>query len=110
MWIADGEDVALLFEPGRYPTAYFRAIDVLPGVLTPASHTTRHPDLGPTIWFSPRAGNRTAARDGGFAPGLDPARRDFASFAGFADPDGNTWLLQERGYQAERRAPASRRD
>jgi predicted enzyme related to lactoylglutathione lyase len=36
--------------------------------------------------------------DGSFAPGLDPARRDYASFAGFSDPDGNTWVLQELGY------------
>jgi hypothetical protein len=35
---------------------------------------------------------------GGFADGLDPDRRDYASFADFADPDGNTWTLQERGY------------
>lgn len=33
---------------------------------------------------------------GGRAPGLDPERRDYASFADFADPDGNTWTLQER--------------
>jgi hypothetical protein len=38
------------------------------------------------------------AWDGGFAPGLDPGRRDYASFASFADPDGNQWVLQERGY------------
>jgi catechol 2,3-dioxygenase-like lactoylglutathione lyase family enzyme len=37
------------------------------------------------------------AWDGGFAPGLDPARRDYASFASFSDPDGNSWVLQERG-------------
>ena len=36
--------------------------------------------------------------DGGFAPGLDPARGDYASFANFPDPDGNTWILQERNY------------
>jgi len=39
------------------------------------------------------------AWDGGFAPGLDPARGDYASFASFSDPDGNSWLLQERGYR-----------
>jgi catechol 2,3-dioxygenase-like lactoylglutathione lyase family enzyme len=39
------------------------------------------------------------AWDGGFAPGLDPARRDYASFASFSDPDGNGWVLQERGYR-----------
>ena len=39
------------------------------------------------------------AWNGGFAPGLDPARRDYASFADFSDPDGNSWVLQERGYR-----------
>ena len=39
------------------------------------------------------------AWDGSFAPGLDPARRDYASFANFSDPDGNSWVLQERGYR-----------
>src|SRR5262245_43373860 len=37
---------------------------------------------------------------GGFAAGLDPQRRDYASFADFADPDGNTWTLQERGHHS----------
>jgi catechol 2,3-dioxygenase-like lactoylglutathione lyase family enzyme len=35
---------------------------------------------------------------GGWEPGADPQRRDYASFADFADPDGNTWVLQEIGY------------
>ena len=39
------------------------------------------------------------AWDGGFAAGLDPAHRDYASFADFLDPDGNRWVLQERGYR-----------
>ena len=39
------------------------------------------------------------ARHGTFAPGPDPARRDYASFANFSDPDGNSWVLQERGYR-----------
>jgi catechol 2,3-dioxygenase-like lactoylglutathione lyase family enzyme len=38
------------------------------------------------------------AWDGGLAPGLDSDRRDYASFAYFSDPDGNGWVLQERGY------------
>lgn len=40
------------------------------------------------------------AWDGRFAPGLDPSRADYASFAHFFDPDGNQWVLQERGYRA----------
>jgi catechol 2,3-dioxygenase-like lactoylglutathione lyase family enzyme len=39
------------------------------------------------------------AWDGGFAAGLDPGHRDYASFADFSDPDGNRWVLQERGYR-----------
>jgi len=39
------------------------------------------------------------AWDGGFALGLDPTRADYASFADFSDPDGNRWILQERGYR-----------
>ena len=34
---------------------------------------------------------RTEAR----APGPDPQRRSYASYASFSDPDGNGWLLQE---------------
>jgi catechol 2,3-dioxygenase-like lactoylglutathione lyase family enzyme len=36
----------------------------------------------------------------GFVPGADPAHTDYNSFADFGDPDGNTWVLQERGHQA----------
>ena len=39
------------------------------------------------------------AWDGSFAPGIDPTRGDYASFANFSDPDGNSWVLQERGYR-----------
>ena len=35
---------------------------------------------------------------GGWSADLDSKRRDYASFAGFADPDGNSWILQERGH------------
>jgi catechol 2,3-dioxygenase-like lactoylglutathione lyase family enzyme len=34
---------------------------------------------------------RTEAR----APGPDPQRRSYASYASFSDPDGNGWMLQE---------------
>ena len=32
---------------------------------------------------------------GEWRPGSDPEHGDYASFADFADPDGNTWVLQE---------------
>src|SRR5262249_2811840 len=39
------------------------------------------------------------AWNGSVAPGLDPAHADYASFASFSDPGGNSWVLQERGYR-----------
>jgi catechol 2,3-dioxygenase-like lactoylglutathione lyase family enzyme len=33
---------------------------------------------------------------GTWKPGPDPEHRDYMSFADFPDPDGNTWVLQER--------------
>jgi catechol 2,3-dioxygenase-like lactoylglutathione lyase family enzyme len=32
----------------------------------------------------------------GWKPGADPAHAKYGSFADFSDPDGNTWVLQER--------------
>ena len=31
----------------------------------------------------------------GWKPGVDPGHTDYNSFADLADPDGNTWVLQE---------------
>lgn len=36
----------------------------------------------------------------GWAPGPDPEHSNYNSIADFSDPDGNTWTLQERGYEA----------
>jgi catechol 2,3-dioxygenase-like lactoylglutathione lyase family enzyme len=38
--------------------------------------------------------------DGSSGEGPHPERADYNSFAAFDDPDGNGWLLQERGYRA----------
>jgi predicted enzyme related to lactoylglutathione lyase len=34
----------------------------------------------------------------GWKPGVDPEHARYNSFADFADPDGNSWVLQEVGY------------
>lgn len=36
----------------------------------------------------------------GWAAGAHPEHHDYASFADFADPDGNTWILQEKGHSS----------
>jgi hypothetical protein len=45
----------------------------------------------------PRGQRRCVTFGHGEAPqgGPDPARRSYASYATFRDPDGNEWLLQE---------------
>jgi uncharacterized protein (DUF427 family) len=58
--IADSEHVLLLFEPGRYPVAYFPETDVSPHALERTDHTTQHPDLGVTSWYGVRAGEHLA--------------------------------------------------
>ncbi|HEX3629252.1 MAG TPA: VOC family protein [Candidatus Dormibacteraeota bacterium] len=35
-------------------------------------------------------------RGGSQIPGPDPQRSDYNSYLSFADPDGNSWLVQER--------------
>ena len=47
----------------------------------------RHKDTGTGQWR------------GAYLPGPDRDRADYASFADFRDPDGNTWVLQERGHR-----------
>jgi uncharacterized protein (DUF427 family) len=59
-WIADSENVLVLFEPDRYPVAYFPETDVSPATLQPSEHTTRHRDLGLTTWYTVRAGDKSA--------------------------------------------------
>jgi uncharacterized protein (DUF427 family) len=49
--IACSDQAALLFEPARYPVAYFPVGDVSDGALLPADHESTHPDLGKTTWF-----------------------------------------------------------
>ena len=44
---------------------------------------------------SPIRHKASAEWQGDVAPGLDPDRRPYASFLDFADPDGNTWTVQE---------------
>src|SRR5262249_36960316 len=61
-WIADSERVVLLFEPGRYPVAYFPAADVSSESLERSEDTTEHPDLGPTSWYTVRSSDRRARR------------------------------------------------
>jgi uncharacterized protein (DUF427 family) len=52
----------VLFEPDRYPVAYFPETDIVPGTLQLTEHTTRHRDLGLTSWYSVRTSEKSAPR------------------------------------------------
>ena len=39
---------------------------------------------------------------GGWEDGPDPERRNYGTYSGFTDPDGNGWVLQEVGYGGSR--------
>src|SRR5262245_23189836 len=61
-WIADSEKVVLLFEPGRYPVAYFPEDGIVADALKRTEHTTTHADLGLTSWYIVQANEKTAPR------------------------------------------------
>jgi hypothetical protein len=63
-------------------------------VFNTAGHRRLVPPVGPIRHKEP-----VETWAGKWSAGLDPKRRDYASVADFADPDSNTWTLQERGHQ-----------
>jgi len=97
IWIADSEDVLLLFEPGRYPMAYFRQADVSEDTLERTDHTTRHPDLGPTSWYTVRAGEQSAARGAWQHIDLPAHASDLRSRVAFA------WPAMDAFYEEDER-------
>jgi uncharacterized protein (DUF427 family) len=60
--VVRSDDAVLLFEPGRYPVAYFPSADVAEGALEPTDHRSTHPELGETAWFEVVGGTRDAPR------------------------------------------------
>ena len=60
--VVQSDDAVVLFEPGRYPVAYFPAGDFADGALRRTGHRTRHADLGDTAWYEVVGGTREAAR------------------------------------------------
>jgi predicted enzyme related to lactoylglutathione lyase len=84
-----GSDASILFgigspqaEPGSYVNTYLVVADI------EAAHAdlrARGVEIGDIFHWT----------EAGQTPGVDPTRGDYGSYATFADPDGNAWLLQE---------------
>jgi uncharacterized protein (DUF427 family) len=49
--VVQSDEAVVLFEPGRYPVAYFPIADFAEGALRPTERRTEHPELGETAWF-----------------------------------------------------------
>jgi len=96
-WIADSENVLLLFEPGRYPVAYFPEADVSPEVLERSEHTTKHPDLGHTSWYLVKAGGQRALRGACQHVDLPAFASDLGARIAFA------WRAMDAFYEEEER-------
>jgi uncharacterized protein (DUF427 family) len=96
-WIADSEDVVLLHEPGHYPVAYFPLSAVTEGVLELAEHTTRHRELGPTAWYTVRAGTGSTPRAAWQHTGLPGYAEDLKGRIAFA------WRAMDAFYEEDDR-------
>jgi uncharacterized protein (DUF427 family) len=97
-FIADSENVLLLFEPARYPVAYFPEADIAPDVLQRAEQVTQHADLGPTSWYSVRAdAQHVAARGAWQHTGLPAHASDLQGRIAFA------WRLMDAFYEEDER-------
>lgn len=84
-----GSDCSITFgtgmpqsEPGSYRSTYLVVADIEP---VHRAYVERGVDISEIFHFGAD----------GQASGVDPSRGDYRSYASFADPDGNTWLLQE---------------
>jgi uncharacterized protein (DUF427 family) len=96
-WIAESEHVLVLFEPGHYPVAYFPEADVSSDALERAEHSTRHPDLGLTAWFTVRAGERSAPRGAWQHVGLPAHATELQARVAFA------WPAMDAFYEEDER-------
>jgi len=96
-WIADSEHTLVLFEPGRYPVAYFPESDLAPGVLERTEHITQHPDLGPTSWYIVRVGEHSATRGAWRHVELPAYARELQARVAFA------WHAMEAFYEEDER-------
>lgn len=96
--IARSDDAVILFEPARYPVAYFPSGDIDEGVLELADHETTHPDLGETKWFNVVGGDGETTRRGAWEhvdpPAQAAALRDTVAFA---------WRTMDAFYEEDER-------
>ena len=96
-WIADSEHALVLFEPDRYPVAYFPESDISTGALQRIEHTSHHADLGLTSWYTVRTGEHSAARGAWQHIELPGYARELQTRVAFA------WRAMDAFYEEDER-------
>lgn len=83
--IVTSDEAVLVFEPDRYPVAYFPLSDVEAGALETTDRVTQHALLGPTHWFTVGGGGGRRAPRGAWQhvapPPFAAMLRDTVAFA-----------------------------
>jgi len=96
--IARSDGAVILFEPARYPVAYFPIGDIDETVLQLSDHKSTHPDLGETKWFDVVGGDGETTRRGAWQhadpPDQAAALRDTVAFA---------WRTMDAFYEEDER-------
>jgi hypothetical protein len=91
IWLADSEDVVLLFEPGRYSVAYFRRPTFLhTSWNAPSIHSTPRSRARVLVQCPSRRATRRAARRRSSTPACPPTR---ANFRYASRSLGGPWML-----------------
>ena len=96
--IARSDEAVILFEPGRYPVAYFPIGGIAHDVLQPAGHESAHPDLGTTTWFDVVGGDGEITRRGAWQH-VEPPEQAGA----LSDKVAFAWRQMDAFYEEDER-------
>jgi uncharacterized protein (DUF427 family) len=96
--IARSDGAVILFEPARYPVAYFPIGDIDHSVLQQSDHESTYPDLGKTTWFNVVGGDGETTRRGAWKH-VDPP----AQAAGLRDTVAFAWRAMDAFYEEDER-------
>ena len=96
--VARSDEAVVLFEPARYPVAYFPVGDIDQSALAPSDHESTHPDLGKTRWFNVVGGDGETTQRGAWEhvdpPAQAAALRETVAFA---------WRAMDAFYEEDER-------
>jgi uncharacterized protein (DUF427 family) len=96
--IARSDDAVIVFEPGRYPVAYFPRADIAAGTLQATDRETTHQDLGETKWFDVVGGDGRNAHRSAWQH-VDPP----AQAAALRDTVAFGWRAMDAFYEEDER-------